>query len=471
MAVKIGSARSSEKGSLNGRKGDQKSGREVSTQNWYLHRLGWVIIRLRDAQRREKVAYAMQAACSNNHFGYGQNDRLTAYNAAKKAGFDPAKIAEDVNVDCSELVRICLAYAGIDVPNWYTGSMVSICKQRPEDFEIITGEKTKTSDYLLRGDILVTTSKGHTVIVLSDGSKAIPVTVYPDLSHHHPVKDWDELARSAPFLISKATQGMSFVDPTLDTFIKECEARKIPYWLYAYLNKGSELNQTKRLVSVCKKKAGTYFRGYCIDVEAQNPAASVVLAMKYLADLGGRCMIYTGYKDYGFYKAILGDRPDNMAWWEARYGKNNGKYNSQYEPHEGVDFHQFTDKGECPGVDDLIDLNRLTGTKPLAWFTEAVGKIDPKEFLKRGYSGEYPTLPGRGYYTLNDGITTLTDIQAEIKKVQELVNWINGGSIKVDGQYGRNTVAAVKLAQTNLKVTCDGEFGRQTLGAAKAYKK
>ena len=467
MAVKIGSARSNERGSINGgKKGDQKSGKEVSTQNWYLHRLGWTIIRLRDAEMREKAAYAMQAACDNNHFGYGQNDRLTAYNAAKKVGFDPAKVTEDVNVDCSELVRICLAYAGVDVPNWYTGSMVSICKQRPEDFEIITGEKTKTSDYLLRGDILVTTSKGHTVIVLSNGVKAIPVTVYPDLSHHHAVKDWNELARSAPFLISKATQGMTFVDPSLDGFIRECEQRQIPYWLYAYLNKGDELNQTKRLVSVCKKKVGTFFRGYCIDVEAQNSAASVVLAMKYLADLGGRCMIYTGYKDYGFYKAILADRPENMAWWEARYGKNNGKYNSQYEPHEGVDFHQFTDKGECPGVDDLIDLNRLTGTKPLTWFTE---KVVPDE--SKAYTGELPALPKRGYYTLNDGMTTLIDMRPEIKKVQALVNWVNGGSIKVDGEYGRNTVAAVKLAQTNLHVTCDGEFGRVTLGAAKAYRK
>lgn len=468
MAVKIGSARSDEKsGITGGRRGDQKGGKEVSTQNWYLHKKGWVIIRLKDAQRREKCAYAMQAACDNNHFGYSQNDRLSGYKEAAKVGFDPAKVAVDVNVDCSELVRICLAYAGVGVTNWYTGSMISICRDMPETFEIITGDKAKTSDYLLRGDILVTASKGHTVVVLSDGAKAHPVKTIPDISHHHPVRDWAELAGSAQFAISKATQGTTFVDPSLDEFIRECERRHVPYWLYAYLNKGDELTQTKRLVSVCKAKIGPYFRGYAIDVEAGNNAANVALALAWLASRGERCMVYTGYSTYDKYKAVIDDRPDNVAWWEARYGKNDGAYKNQYPPHEGADLHQFTDRGDCPGIDSKVDLNRLTGRKPLKWFTE-YAEAEP---TKKGYSGEWPMLPGRGYYTLDDGITRLTDYRDEIKKLQLLINWITGGAIKVDGQYGKNTVAAVKVAQMVLKVDSDGQFGRVTLGAAKAYKK
>ena len=36
--VRVGSARSNENGGINGGKpGDQKNGREVSTQDWYLH--------------------------------------------------------------------------------------------------------------------------------------------------------------------------------------------------------------------------------------------------------------------------------------------------------------------------------------------------------------------------------------------------------------------------------------------------
>lgn len=90
---------------------------------------------------------------------------------------------------------------------------------------------------------------------------------------------------------------------------------------------------------------------------------------------------------------------------------------------------------------------------------------------KKGYTGTFPALPPRGYYKQGDGITTLTNYPTQIKRVQQLVNWINGGSITVDGQYGSKTAAAVKTAQTALGVTSDGMFGSKTLTAAKSYKK
>ena len=88
-----------------------------------------------------------------------------------------------------------------------------------------------------------------------------------------------------------------------------------------------------------------------------------------------------------------------------------------------------------------------------------------------GYTGTYPELPPRGYYTLGDGYNTLTGYRDQIKLVQQLVNWINDGNIEVDGWYGPNTVAAVKAAQNDLGVTVDGSFGPITLAAAKNYKK
>ena len=475
MAVKIGSARSNEKGKINGGKpGDQKSGKEVMTQNWYLHKKGWVIIRLKDPAKREKAAYAMEAACKNNHFGYGQDDRSTGYTAAKKVGFDPAKVTEDVNIDCSELVRLCLAYAGVTVPSWSTAGMKGVCKEMKDTFEVIEGSKAQTSAYLLRGDILVTKTKGHTVIVLSDGSKAkaeAVAQVIPDLSHYETVTDWAALMAAAPFLISKATQGTAYIDPTLDEFIRQCEAYKKPYWLYALLNKGNELAQAKFLVSTCKSKVSKYFRGYILDVEKGNDVSDVKPALEWISKKSPRIMLYTGYKDRKKYdKQLAAERPENCAWWQARYGKNNGSYSSKYPPSSGVDLHQFTEYGSCPGVSGNTDLNRLTGRKPLEWFTEKAEAI-PEPPTERTYAGEFPKLPGRGYYTLGDGYNTLPELRGEIMKIQKFVNWINGGQIKVDGMYGRNTVAAVKLAQTALRVTADGEFGKKTLAAAKAYSK
>ena len=89
---------------------------------------------------------------------------------------------------------------------------------------------------------------------------------YPDISHHHPVKDWRNVKGNVGFLISKATQGEGYTDPTLDSFIKNCEENKIPYWLYSFMVKGDGKAQAKIMVDKCRGKVGKYFVGYIIEI-------------------------------------------------------------------------------------------------------------------------------------------------------------------------------------------------------------
>lgn len=173
MAVIIGSARINENGKARGGKaGDQRGGREVSTQNWYKHSKGWRVFRAKDAAAREKIAQTMQWACDTNLIGYDQGERNTLYNAVKNAGFDVRKLDKPVETDCSALVRVCAAYAGIMLPDFYTANEPSVLLNSGAFVEMTGSSYTEKSDYLLRGDILVTRTKGHTVVVLSDGSKA-----------------------------------------------------------------------------------------------------------------------------------------------------------------------------------------------------------------------------------------------------------------------------------------------------------
>lgn len=173
MAVIIGSARSDENGKITGGKaGDQASGKEVSTQNYYVHSKGWCVLRAKDAAVRKKLATAMRAACANNKIGYDQYQRNTLYNLAAKVGFDPAKVTSACETDCSALVRVCCAYAGIMVNDFNTSTQASVLLASGA-FTELKGEKyTTQSTYLMAGDILVTKKKGHTVIVLTDGIKA-----------------------------------------------------------------------------------------------------------------------------------------------------------------------------------------------------------------------------------------------------------------------------------------------------------
>lgn len=169
--IRIGSARIDENGKICGGKAGDQTGKEVSIQEWYANSKGWVVLRANDTMSRLTIAVAMEAACANNHIGYDQTQRNSLYNLAQTVGFNPALVKSDCETDCSALVRVCLAYAGIHVQDFNTASERSIL-ERTGLFTILTDPKyTKSSDYLLRGDILVTATKGHTVVLLDDGAK------------------------------------------------------------------------------------------------------------------------------------------------------------------------------------------------------------------------------------------------------------------------------------------------------------
>ena len=108
----------------------------------------------------------------------------------------------------------------------------------------------------------------------------------PDISHHHPVKDWKRLCKDSSFLISKATEGTSYIDPTLKTFVNQCEANRCYYWLYSFVRKGNEIAQAKFLHEVCEGLVGKYFVGYILDVEDNSDAKDIIPALKYLDKLG-----------------------------------------------------------------------------------------------------------------------------------------------------------------------------------------
>lgn len=169
--VIVGSARSNENGGITGGKPGDQTGREVSTQEWYLHQKGWVVIRAKGKLVRKKIAHNMRSICANNNIGYCQDHRGTLTVQAKPYGYDASKVTTACEVDCSEAVRNCILYAGIQVESFSTGSEAAAC-QKTGMFEVLRDDKyCKSPDYLLEGDILVTKTKGHTVVVLTDGVK------------------------------------------------------------------------------------------------------------------------------------------------------------------------------------------------------------------------------------------------------------------------------------------------------------
>lgn len=171
MAVLIGHSSINEKGTTTGgSKGDQ-TGKEVCIRNWYLHKKGWAVIRPNNPEDAEKIAKCMEMICANDNIGYCQTHRLSGIDEAAKYNYNPSKIKVKCELDCSSAVRLCCLYAGIKPANFVTANEVSALNATGR-FTIFTSDKyCKSSNYLKRGDILVTRTSGHTVVVLSDGAK------------------------------------------------------------------------------------------------------------------------------------------------------------------------------------------------------------------------------------------------------------------------------------------------------------
>lgn len=169
--VMVGSARIDEHGNARGGNPGDQTGKEVSIQNWYPHAKGWRVFRPKDIKQADKIAQDMKWACNNNLIGYDQSQRNSLYNVAKAVGFNCKSVNAKTETDCSALVRVCCAYAGIKLPDFNTESEPRVLLNSGA-FDEMTGYRyTSTSAYLRRGDILVTKTKGHTVVVLNDGDK------------------------------------------------------------------------------------------------------------------------------------------------------------------------------------------------------------------------------------------------------------------------------------------------------------
>ena len=170
MAV-IGSARVDEAGKYSGgKRGDQKQTAapdlkgEVSRQQFYVHKKGWIILRPRDPIHARAIAQAMAMACDNPHIGYSQSDRYSVLSAGTCT-------AQAVNCDCSSLVRLCIKEGtGKDPGDFTTANEASKLTALGlfDRLEYADGMK------LCAGDILVTKTKGHTVIVIEGDDKKMP---------------------------------------------------------------------------------------------------------------------------------------------------------------------------------------------------------------------------------------------------------------------------------------------------------
>ena len=174
MSIIIGSARHDENGKYSGGSlGDTLQistpdfKGEVSMQNMYTHSKGWYIYRFKNINYANANAKAMEKYCNDPNVGYDQGNRaaIMNYNGIGKT-----------ECDCSSLARRCIKDAcGKDIGNFTTATAPNIFDKSglfETKINYINQEKTP----IYNGDILVTKTKGHVVIVVSGNPRSIAST-------------------------------------------------------------------------------------------------------------------------------------------------------------------------------------------------------------------------------------------------------------------------------------------------------
>ena len=161
-----------------GAAGDQTGG-EWQLRSWY-NRPWDFVARYPDAHVRKLIAQYATNAAKNDKIGYDQSQRTSFWAQLKSVkDYDPKNITTACEADCSAGVAAIVKAVGYRLgisklksvsENMWTGNEKSVLKGA--GFEILTASKYLTSDsYLLAGDILCNEAH-HTVINVTDGSKA-----------------------------------------------------------------------------------------------------------------------------------------------------------------------------------------------------------------------------------------------------------------------------------------------------------
>lgn len=161
-----------ENGNAHGGKAGNQTGRELRKQKWYKHSKGWRVFRAKVPEVAAQISQDVKWAVANMDIGYDQYQRLTLYEAAQPFGFNCKLVKTPCETDCSALVRVCCAYAGVMLPNFRTTTEPNVLLNSGAFEEMVGAKYTDSPDYLKAGDILCTRTQGHTVIVGNDGPKA-----------------------------------------------------------------------------------------------------------------------------------------------------------------------------------------------------------------------------------------------------------------------------------------------------------
>ncbi|GGM48333.1 hypothetical protein GCM10012275_19180 [Longimycelium tulufanense] len=197
-----------------------------------------------------------------------------------------------------------------------------------------------------------------------------------DVSSHQGYPDWGAVRGGGiEFAYIKASEGVGWVSPTLDTQFRAARAAGLVTGLYHFARPdtgnapGAEAETFAdqiRPLGGC----GPGFLPPCLDIEVTAPdlagwCGEFIARLRHRLDGDQRVLVYASTN---FITAHLGEDWANrhdVWWWVAHYGRRPGQP-GHLTPR--VVLHQYTSAGAVPGVGGSVDMN--VAVRPLGELTE-----------------------------------------------------------------------------------------------------
>ena len=268
-----------------------------------------------------------------------------------------------------------------------------------------------------------------------------------DVSAWQGTIDWAKVKKAGcGHAVLKIARKELTADKQFSANIKGCKAQGIPYGVYRYVYEYTETAAKKAaqaVVELLKKYDAAPGTVVWLDVEDESIqfaakttlTASILAAQKVIEAAGFGFGVYCGKY---WYDSVLKTKQLSCPFWIARYPSTNAVAfgaapAAKYKPTTTQPLWgwQYSAWGVVPGISGNVDLNQIYGVAAVTSYPV------PARTLRKGNRGD------------------------DVKWMQQRLN-VYGAGLKVDGDFGPVTEAAVKEYQLRHGLAVDGIVGPVT---------
>ena len=351
--------------------------------------------------------------------------------------------------------------------------------------------------------MMLALSTGHVLAAARmkpDGEAAYTNVI--DVSHHETVTSWAALRRHTSVIYTKATEGTTYTDPTINAWATGAQENGLDFGFFHYFWPGSSENarqQAALFVSAISKYPYTCLP--VVDVEESNgynakavTAAVEAFRAEVKAETGLNCMIYVSAGQIDrFFDPLTADAPLWVADYSSPFVDGPRSISAQVAVRTWT-MWQYTDRASWSGLVSVVDANKATASifigksktstgnstenvsfapSPVFTGSRSVQRVQqklnalqiPRPLLDEdGYTGP---LTREGVHVMEQVCGLTVDSGMWGSQCQSAYNAITNQPISKYGSRG----TAVHYLQYRLGTQFDGIYGSQTEQAVENFQR